>query len=231
MIKIFIGYDRKETIAYHVLAHSILSRATLPVSITPIDRFKAANYYRPKGEFDSTDFSNARFMVPHMCDYYGWAIFMDCDMLVLDDIRLLWEQRDPKYAVMVKKHDYVPRETTKFLGAVQTAYERKNWSSLMMFNTERCQALNPPTVNTKHGLWMHRFEWCADEEIGEIEGDWNYLVGVQDAPAEPPSALHYTLGGPWFKEYRDCAYSDAWYDELADMVAGDNPDGHLKIET
>lgn len=223
MIPIYIGFDRKETVAYHVLAHSILSRATVPVQIIPLNRQNIQqSFWRPRGEMDSTDFSNSRFIVPHLQNYKGWAIFMDCDMLCLADIKELWDQRDSRYAVMVRKHNYTPKERTKFLGAVQTLYPKKNWSSLMMFNTEMCGPLTKHIVNTKSpGLWFHQFSWVPDEEIGDINGDWNLLVG-HDPKVENPKLVHYTSGGPWHG-YRDIDYADEWYDEFVDMVQGDNP--------
>jgi len=222
MIPIFIGYDHKEPIAYHVLAHSILKRSSYPVSITPLRRETMRGIYtRPRAEVDSTDFSNSRFMVPHLMGYKGWAIFLDADMLCLGDIAELWAQRDTKYAVMVKKHNHVPTEETKFLGQPQSAYERKNWSSLMLMNCGDCHVLTKSAVNTMPGLWLHRFGWVDSELIGEIEGGWNHLVGVNEC--NPFAKLpHYTLGGPWHG-YNDVEFSRHWYAELEDLEQGDNP--------
>ena len=36
-LKIFIGYDSREKIAYHVLSQSILANSTIPVSLNPIN--------------------------------------------------------------------------------------------------------------------------------------------------------------------------------------------------
>ena len=36
MIPVFIGYDGRETVAYNVLAHSILARSSEPVTIAPL---------------------------------------------------------------------------------------------------------------------------------------------------------------------------------------------------
>lgn len=225
MIPIYIGFDRKESIAYHVLAHSILSRASVPVEIIPLYRPAIApHYWRPRGEFDSTDFSNSRWIVPHMQDYKGWAIFCDADMLCLADIKDLWEQRDSKYAVMVKKRNHVPQENVKFLGNIQTQYSRKNWSSLMLFNCAECTPLSRHIVNTQTpGLWFHQFRWIPDSAIGDINGDWNLLVGY-DAPVDNPKLVHFTSGGPWFSQYAEVDYADAWFDELTDMMNGDSPD-------
>jgi hypothetical protein len=105
---------------------------------------------------------------------------------------------------MVVQHEHVPRETTKFLGEVQSPYPKKNWSSLMLMNTARCTALTPDYVNTATGLDLHRFHWLAgDHEIGALPACWNHLVEVQDpALAAGASLLHWTLGGPWFRQQR-----------------------------
>lgn len=210
-IRIFIGYDPREAVAFSVLAHSINARATAPVSITPLMLSQLLDIYtRERHPLQSTDFSFTRFLVPHLCGFRGWALFMDCDMLVVDDIARLWALRDPRYAVQVVKHNHVPREAVKFLNAAQTKYEKKNWSSVMLFNCERCTALTPDLVNTASGLELHQFKWLADDGlIGEIPHRWNHLVGY-DAPAAEVSNLHYTLGGPYFDEFRDCDYADEW---------------------
>ena len=138
-------------------------------------------------------------------NYKGWAIFMDCDMLCQDDIANLWSQRDDKYSVMCVKHIHEPSKKTKFLGEPQTAYPKKNWSSLMLMNCSRCLNLNIDFVNNASGLDLHRFTWLRDEnEIGEIKGTWNTLVqDYQDNKNNDASLIHWTLGGPWFKEKRD----------------------------
>ena len=135
---------------------------------------------------------------------------MDCDMLVLDDIAKLWALRDSRYAVQVVKHDHRPKETIKFLGAEQVPYEKKNWSSVMLFNNAMCRALTPEFVNTATGLELHQFKWLAgDHLIGELPSKWNHLVGY-DAHIPDASLVHYTIGGPYFPAYEDCAYGDEW---------------------
>lgn len=204
-IRVFIGYDRSEISAFHVLAHSIHERSSLPVSITPVMLSQLGGVYdRPANALASTEFSFSRFLVPWLCDYSGWAIFMDCDMLCRGDIAELWAQRDDRYAVMCVQHEHRPNETRKFLNEPQNPYPKKNWSSLMLLNCSRCQALTPDYVNTATGLELHRFHWLAgDHEIGAIQGRWNHLVDVQDpAESEGSPLLHWTLGGPWFREQR-----------------------------
>ena len=209
-IPVFIGYDPHERAAVNVLADSLVQHSSRPLAITPIvARQLDGVLSRPRNPNQSTEFSFSRFLVPWLMDYQGWAIFMDCDMLARGDITELWHQRDERYAVMVVKHDHVPRESVKFLGARQTRYTRKNWSSLMLFNCSRCTALSPDYINSASGLQLHRLEWLPDERsIGSLPmGRWNHLIDVQPPATAPaadggPALVHWTLGGPWFRDYR-----------------------------
>lgn len=218
MISVFIGYDPREAVAFSVLAHSIHARASQPVSITPLMLSQLEGIYtRERHPLQSTDFSFTRFLVPYLSGYAGWTLFMDCDMLVLDDIARLWALRDERYAVQVVKHNHVPEEDIKFLGATQTKYEKKNWSSVMLFNNARCRALTPEYVNTATGLELHQFKWLGNDElIGEIPHRWNHLVGY-DAPNPDVSLVHYTIGGPYFEEYRNVEYAEEWRREMNRM--------------
>ncbi len=218
-IRVFIGFDPREDAAFGVLSHSIHARSSQPVSITPLMLSQLAGVYRrERNPLQSTDFSFSRFLTPYLCGYQGWAIFMDCDMLVLDDIARLWALRDDRFAVQVVKHRHVPKEDVKFLGAVQTKYEKKNWSSVMLMNCAKCAALTPEFVNSASGLELHQFKWlAADHLIGELPGKWNHLVGY-DAPRRDASLVHYTIGGPYFEDYRDCEYAREWLSERDAML-------------
>ena len=224
MIRVFIGFDPRETVAFHVLSQSIHDRASEPVSITPIMLSQLDGLMtRERNPLQSTDFSFSRFLTPYLCDFEGWAVFMDCDMLVLDDIAKLWALRDDAYAVQVVKHDHVPEEEVKFLGATQTKYEKKNWSSVMLFNCAKCQALTPDYVNTASGLQLHRFQWLnSDDLIGEFPHRWNHLVAYdKTVPSGDVSNLHYTIGGPYFEEFKTTDYADEWFDEKDRMLRCD----------
>lgn len=205
-LRIFIGYDSREPTCYHVLAHSIMMRTSTPVSITPLVLPKLREwgaYTRPKDELASTEFSLTRFLVPYLSGYRGRSLFMDSDMLCLADIADLFDAADPAKAVSVCKHDYVPKDATKFQGNVQHAYPRKNWSSLMLFNNAMCaQAsggipLSPAYVNAARPSDLHRFAWLPDHLVGELPKEWNWLVGEYPYNTKA-KVLHYTLGGPWF---------------------------------
>ena len=224
MIRIYVGFDAVETASYHVLAHSIQARASEPVSIAPLMLSQLKGVMtRERHELQSTDFSFSRFLVPYLCGYEGWALFMDCDMLVLDDMAELWKLRDDNFAVQVVKHDHVPKEKTKFLGQKQTKYEKKNWSSVMLFNNQKCKALTKDYVNEATGLDLHRFNWLGDDGlIGDIPHRWNHLVGYdKTVPVDEVSNLHYTIGGPYFDDYKDTDYAAEWFAERDAMLRVD----------
>lgn len=220
MIRVFIGYDSRETVAYGVLAHSINARASRPVAIAPVKLEQLKDvFHRERNPLQSTEFSFSRFLVPYLCGYQGWALFMDCDMLMLQDVARLWALRDERHAVQVVKHEHVPKEEVKFLGAVQTRYQKKNWSSVMLMNCARCTALTPDFVNEASGLELHQFKWLGDDAlIGELPHDWNHLVGF-DPPRPGVSVAHFTIGGPWFPEYAGCEYAREWFAERDAMLA------------
>lgn len=219
MLNIYIGYDSKESVAFYTLAHSIVRRSSVPVSITPLVLTQLKSIYmRTRGPTESTEFSLTRFLVPFLSQYRGWSLFMDCDMLCRSDIAELaaYAERRPEKAVHVCKHDYVPKSGRKFLNQVQTQYPRKNWSSVMVFNNARCRALTPDYVNSATGLELHRFAWIDDDGIGELPLEWNWLVG--EYPHNRAAKIaHYTLGGPYFPDYRDCDYADEWFAEFESM--------------
>lgn len=208
-IPIFIGYDKRERAATNVLIDSLYQKSSVPLSITPLiteNLIKSGLYFRKRDPKQSTDFSFTRFLVPFLMNYEGWAIFMDCDMLCEEDISELWDQRVNNYSLMCYKHNHIPTEQTKFQGETQTSYPKKNWSSLMLFNCNKCKALSVNYVNNASGLDLHRFNWLdGDHLIGEIKDQWNFLVGVNDFNKDEfkknkPKMLHWTLGGPWFKD-------------------------------
>jgi len=205
-MRIFIGYDSKEAVAYHVLSQSILSQSA-PVSITPLVLNHLSVFTRDNQ--GTTEFSLTRFLVPYLSDYKGWSLFMDCDMLCRTDINdiMKFSGNDDVY---VCKHDYVPKTTVKATGA-QTTYPRKNWSSVMLFNNELCRELTPEYVNSATPAQLHRMEWA--KSIGDIPLEWNWLVGEYESN---PTAkiLHYTLGTPCFDGYQECDHAEEWFEML-----------------
>ena len=222
-MKVFVGWDSREDIAYQVCKHSIISRQSDAV-IIPLkqnDLRASALYWRDIDKLASTEFTFTRFLIPELTNFSGWALFMDCDMILTTDIKELFDQADDRYAVMCVQHDYTPKEGIKMDGQKQTVYPRKNWSSVMLINCGHLgnKQLTKELVNNPEigGAYLHRFSWLKDEEIGELDHTWNYLVGVYD-DIKTPKLIHYTEGGPWFENYRDCEFNELWKLELLDMM-------------
>ena len=224
-MKVFVGWDSREDIAYQVCKHSILSKQP-DAEVIPLKQNELREqglYWRDVDKLASTEFTFTRFLIPELAHYQGWALFMDCDMILTTDIKELFDQVDDKYAVMCVQHDYTPREGVKMDGQQQTVYPRKNWSSVMLINCAHPsntvlhkELVNDPEIS---GAYLHRFSWLKDEEIGELDHTWNYLVGVYD-DIDVPKLIHYTEGGPWFENYRDCEFHELWKEELQDMMNG-----------
>ena len=217
-IPVFIGYDPREAVAYHTCVNSIIRHASKPVAIIPL----ALNLFEDYTE-THTDGSNqfiySRFLVPHLMDYTGWAIFIDGDMIVRDDVVKLWELQDPYKDVLVVKHDYKTRMPVKYLGAKNEDYPRKNWSSVILWNCNSFpnRKLTPKFVQHATGSELHRFSWIDDERVGALPKEWNWLPD-EYGPNPDAKLLHYTLGTPCFHEFADTPQSEDWHREhmLAD---------------
>lgn len=213
-MKIFIGWDSREVDAYEVCVKSLLEHSSIPLEITPLkkDQLKSDGLYQRKEEAVSTDFAFTRFLVPHLSGYSGWSLFIDCDFLFTKDVAELYNIREEKYAIMCVKHDYIPKNSIKMDGQKQVAYPRKNWSSCVLWNCdhESNKVVTPETVNSESGAYLHRFQWLQDSEIGELPLEWNWLEGEYDKPEEPPAVIHFTNGGPWFKDCQNVEYADLW---------------------
>ena len=223
-LRIFVGWDSRETIAYDVCEHSLQRHSSTDLEIIPLkqDELRARKLFtRDLDPLASTEFTYTRFLMPHLAGYEGWALFCDCDFLWTRDVAQLFAEADDSKAILCVQHDYQPTERTKMDGKVQTNYPRKNWSSMMLMNCGHPAnaALTPEIVNTETGAFLHRFQWLDDALIGSVHHTWNWLEGWYDKPSDsqPPAAVHYTRGGPWFKEWQDVDYGDLWTAE-ADMV-------------
>lgn len=210
MMNITIGYDRNNKIPAYVLAESIMQHSSIPVNFTFLHRDMLGNLSRPVEEHDSTEFSNNRFLTPYLSDYKGWSLFLDNDMVVQSDIKELFDYADDKYAVLCVKHNQVCKSSTKFLGKKQHQYKFKNWTSVMLFNNKKCNALTPEYVKTANGLDLHQFKWVDHSLIGSLPFEWNYLVGNNNQTTDHPKLIHYTEGGPWYSETNDCEFAEKW---------------------
>ena len=216
-MKIFVGWDSREDIAYQVCRASLLKHTSVDLDIIPIKQkhMREKNlFWREHDPLSSTEFTFTRFLVPYLAGYKGWAVFMDCDFMWRGDVSTVLDYCDYSNAVMVVKHNYNPPERVKMDGAVQTQYPRKNWSSFMLINCGHEQVqknLTLETVNTATGLYLHRLQWATNDCIGELPVAYNYLEGWHTKDDCPnPLAVHFTRGGPWFRDYMNVEYGDEW---------------------
>ena len=210
MINVFIGFDEGEKVSYHILSESIRRKSSVPVSIRQLCLSNIPEFKRELQPNQSTEFAFSRFLVPYLSDYKGWSLFLDSDMMFRDDIKNLWDMIDKDKSIMCCKHDYVPKQNVKFRGAKNEQFPKKNWSSLMLMNNERCKMLTKEFVETATGLELHQFKWTHEENIGELPLEWNWLVSEYDYNKNAKN-VHWTLGGPYFKDYAKSDYADEWF--------------------
>ena len=185
-------------------------------------RQKALNLFEDYTE-THTDGSNqfiySRFLVPHLMNHEGWAIFIDGDMILRDDIVKLWDLQQLDKDVMVVKHDYKTKMTEKYLGSRNENYPRKNWSSVILWNCSSYpnRKLTPDFIQQSTGAELHRFTWIDDSRIGELPREWNWLPD-EYGPNPDAKLLHYTLGTPCFHEFATTPQGEEWHREhmLAD---------------
>ena len=215
MINVYVGWDSKEPEAFDVCKFSILEHASVPVNVVALKReqLRESKLYWRTNDVGSTEFTISRFLVPYLNGYEGKAIFCDCDFLFEEDIKYLYDQFDDSKAVQVVKHDYRPKEKTKFHGHAQEIYPKKNWSSMVLWNCdhESNNRVTLDVINTKEPSYLHQFKWLHDDEIGEVSHEWNWLEGHYQEPQDgSPKAIHFTRGGPWFQGYENVQYADRW---------------------
>ena len=211
MISLFVGFDERESVGFHVFQYSLLKHATKPVACTPLSNLGLAE--------GSNHFTYSRFMVPYLMGFRGHAIFADgSDMLMLGDITELAKHYDKSKAVQVVKHpDYQSTNARKYIGTEmecdQTNYPRKNWASVMIINCNHSAwfAMTPKFLETCDKLELLQLRYFDDAEIGELPPEWNVLVdeGQDDSSAK---ILHWTQGLPSFPHYRNSRRSKDWFD-------------------
>lgn len=227
MNRIFIGWDSSEAIAYDVCRLSIETHAKDACHTRPLNQraLRAlGHYWRQPDPLAATEFTYTRFLVPKLCDYAGWALFADCDILFRADVGELFELAEDRYAAMVVKHDHQPAATRKMGGRAQTTYPRKNWSSVILWNCGHPanRRLTPDLVNEQTGAFLHRFQWLEDAQIGGLPLGWNYLVGWNTkAQCPAPKAAHFTEGIPGIHPGHDSdEYAGEWLRAVSRLTLG-----------
>ena len=230
-MKCYVGYDPREAIAYHVFCQSVIEHASMPVEFIPLHAPMLSNF---DGQRDGTNaFIYSRYLIPHLNGYSGWALFVDGDMVVTDDLAKLWALRDERYACLAVKHDYRTQHPRKYLGTPiendNLDYPRKNWSSVVLWNCGHPsnRILSRSFVGEAGGKFLHRFQWLRDEEIGDLPKEWNHLV-LEYEENDNAKLLHHTLGTPAFKEYADSDNSFHRYLMKAMCAVGEKPEDIIK---
>lgn len=216
MLKVFVGFDPREAVAYHVCVNSLIATASRPLSITPLALSTLAGMYQEQHTDGSNAFIYSRFLVPYLCGFSGSALYIDGDMIVKDDIAKLFDLAQPGKDVMVVKHDYKTKVRKKYLGNANEDYPHKNWSSVMLFpncSNFPVQKLLPEFVSKQTGAFLHRFEWTSSDRIGELPKEWNWLVD-EYPHNDDAKLLHYTLGTPCFSDYANCDHAGEWFNEF-----------------
>ena len=212
MINLYVGYDEREAIAYHVFCHSVIKNTSIPVKITPLVLSQLKEFNETHQD-RSNDFIYSRFLTPYLNEFDGWAIFADGDMICQADLKELIGMADPNKALMVVKHVYQTKASIKYLGNINENYPRKNWSSVILWNCShpKHKILTPEFVSNQTGKFLHRFSWLDDNDIGELPVEWNWLACEYEKNTDA-KLIHYTLGTPCFKDYRDTDMAEIWYD-------------------
>ena len=222
LITLVVGFDQSEAVAYHTFCQSVIEFSTIPVQFIPLTNKTLSSYIETHID-GSNDFIYSRFLTPYLCNYKGWAIFADGDMICQSDINELWSLRDNTKAVQVVKHDYKTKSFRKYLGNKNENYPRKNWSSLILWNCGHTDnaILTPDYIMNSTGSHLHRFNWLNDSLIGELPLLWNWLA--IEYPENPSAKIiHYTLGTPCFLEYSNTSMSDKWHIQYHKAIEGLN---------
>lgn len=217
MINLYAGFDEREAVGYHAFVASVIDKASVPVAITALSTKSVEQFYSEGHRDGSNGFIYLRFLIPFMQDFTGWAIFMDgADMVCEADIAELWKLRNPFKAVQVVKHNYKTKHPRKYIGtqmeAANADYPKKNWSSVMLINCGHYtwRNMTPDVVARMPGSYLHRFEWMDERYVGELPKEWNHIVG-ENEPNPHAKLIHYSLGIPGFKHYRNCEHADKWF--------------------
>jgi len=220
IIKIVVGFDQRESVAYHTFCQSIIEHASMPVSFTPLSINTLKNYHETHTD-KSNDFVYSRFLTPYLNQYHDWAIFADGDMICQADIKELWDLRDESKALLVVMHDYETKARQKYLGNINENYPRKNWSSVILWNCKhpKHKILTPDFVSSQTGKYLHRFSWLDDKDIGKLPLEWNWLA-IEYPENREAKLIHYTLGTPCFKAYQNTDMSDLWHNTQRRVIEG-----------
>lgn len=223
-INIFVGYDSTHSGSTQNCINSItrnLDSGTIKLGqyspfecvevndylkIHKLDVSKIPDWTR-EYKNQSTEFTYSRFLIPYLSNYEGMSIFCDDDFIFTDNILNILYFISADHAVACVKHDFSKKSDTKFNNQKDVWYDKKLWSSLMVFNNSHpdCKKLTLDKVLTESGQYLHQFEWTEEEKIAEIPKKWNWCEGYDDmSKIHQAKGMHWTRGGPWIPDM-DCS--------------------------
>lgn len=191
-LRVFIGKDERQPLAYNVCASSVVRHASGPVFIQPIGPDWIEGFTRN----GLTTFTFRRYLVPYLSNYQGISVFMDGDIVVRGDVHELAEHIQPGQSVAVASH-----------------VARFEWPSVMVFNNPLCHQLTPEYVNDPKTA-PQSLSWA--QVLGDLPPEWNHCV-LYDEHMEDAKLIHYTAGIPCWPETKNSPHSDKWWDEFKYM--------------
>lgn len=224
---VFLGWSPNEMVAANVADYSLRATSGMDLDVRRLAllQLRAQKLYTRPTEYRydgtlwdvisdapmTTEHAISRFLVPHLMNYQGWALFVDGDVLFRADVRELFALADPQYAVQVVKHPPLYSQAPKKAGMPQTVYARKNWSSVILWNCGHPAHRDlTPAVNVATGRDLHRFGWLEDDQIGPLPPSWNHLVGVSPL-LDDVHLAHFTLGVPTLPGHESDPFAEEWF--------------------
>lgn len=206
--RVYVGWDCRDPRALDVCLFSIQRHASDLVEIVSLKPKSVTALCGPDPDPQRAKQALARYLVPALNSFEGWAAFVSSDVLFQADIYDLWKHRDPRYAVMG-----VPATESDAPGAPLR-------SSLLLWNCGHPanRSLTPEMVASQEAETLAEFGWLQRNMIGALPSAWCWREGASD-PDLAPKAIEFAPRKPWISEEDLCRYADRWQDE-AERIFG-----------
>lgn len=217
-LRIFVGTDDTQLLAFRVLEYSIRKSSSVPVEVVPLfdteHRMPRDPQNRPR-----TRFSFSRFVIPELCGYEGRALYLDADMLVFGDVAELHDLPFDGAKILTS----APARTEAW-DAHDTAYLGVRSVAVMLLD---CAQLPWKVDDIVAGLDEGRYTYqqlmsdvCVvepDEIVDAIPPEWNDLERYTPGRTK---LLHFTVvpTQPWKND--DNPLTDVWTAWYREAVAG-----------
>jgi hypothetical protein len=188
MIRIFIGCASGDDVeSQAVLEYTLRKHSSAPLQITwmrqtrdPESPFFTGGNTGWNTKKWSTPFSAFRWSIPEQCEFQGQAIYMDSDMIVMDDIAKLWAQPFQPGKVMMAKPD------------------ADHWRfCVLKMDCEKIRKFLPPMAEIRAKPNNHnrlRKQFRQSDVVQEFSGNWNCVDGEDYETLSHPDIkiIHYS---------------------------------------